>query len=156
MHKVENINNTLFIQCIAITEPEIVGHTGASVVLQKLQSFLWYTYILHTSLWSMHTYISDLLVTCHCNYTCTMRAHNVQKSLEWLYVYVPWMRWKSVCNRCRHACTWYATVIGVITVTHYTLSHVRTYVSLLQVDYEVCHDVLVSYLESFDTYANFK
>ena len=28
--------------------------------------------------------------------------------------------------------------------------------SLLQVDYEVCHDVLVSYLESFDTYANFK
>ena len=25
-----------------------------------------------------------------------------------------------------------------------------------QVDYEVCHDILVSYLESFDTYANFK
>ena len=27
---------------------------------------------------------------------------------------------------------------------------------LPQVDYEVCHDILVSYLESFDTYANFK
>ena len=45
---------------------------------------------------------------------------------------------------------------SVITITHYILWYVRMYVSLLQVDYEVCHDVLVSYLESFDTYANFK
>ena len=34
--------------------------------------------------------------------------------------------------------------------------NIFSHASLLQVDYEVCHDVLVSYLESFDTYANFK
>ena len=53
-----------------------------------------------------------------------------------------------------HACTWYATAIG----NNYYALHLMacTYISLLQVDYEVCHDVLVSYLESFDTYANFK
>ena len=47
------------------------------------------------------------------------------------------------------------TYVHLLHTTPYGM-YARMYVSLLQVDYEVCHDVLVSYLESFDTYANFK